>query len=82
MKLLLLSHTQLMTFSQHHLEWLSKEAYASGGRGSGRSSEPRSLPQPTQSEKSEKKYGLVTKEDRYSDSDTHARIHMIHVVQA
>ena len=79
MKLLLLFHTQLMTFSQHHLEWLSKEAYASGGRGSGRSSEPRSLPQPTQSEKLEKKYGLVTKEDRYTPTQTptHTCIHMI-----
>ena len=66
-----------MTFSQHHLEWLNKEAYASGGRGNGRSSESRSLPQITQSEKLEKKYGLVTKEDRYSNSDTHARVHLI-----
>jgi hypothetical protein len=53
-----------MTFSQHHLEWLSKETYAGGGRGNGRSSESRSLPQIAQSEKVEKKFGLVTKEDR------------------
>lgn len=57
-----------MTFSQHHLEWLNKETYAGGGGGggkdNGRSSDLRSLPQATQSEKSEKKYGLITKEDR------------------
>ena len=78
---LLLPHTQLMTFSQHHLEWLSKETYAGGGgggRGNGRGSESRSLPQATQSEKSEKKYGLITKEDRYSQTPPppHTLIHI------
>lgn len=66
-----------MTFSQHHLEWLSKETYAGGGRGNGRGSESRNLPQATQSGKSEKKYGLVTKEDRYTPRHLHVRI--VHV---
>lgn len=73
---LLLPHTQLMTFSQHHLEWLSKETYAGGGgRGNGRGSETRSLPQATQNGKSEKKYGLITKEDRYSQTPPHTLIY-------
>ena len=75
-----------MTFSQHHLEWLSKEMYTNGGggggggggRGNGRGSESRNVPQATHSEKSEKKYGLITKEDRYTQQHTFS--HVIHII--
>ena len=54
-----------MTFSQHLLEWLSKKMYAGGGgKDNGRGSNSHSLPQAFHIEKFEKKYGLVTKEDR------------------
>ena len=67
----LLSHSlcpQLMTFSQHHLELMSRETYVQGGRSSGRSLESQSNSS-LRSDKSEKKlYGLITKEDRYTYS--------------
>ena len=37
-----------------------------GGRGNGRSSESRNVPQAIHSGKSEKMYGLITKKDRYT----------------
>ena len=76
-----------MTFSQHHLEWLSKEMYTNGGgggggggggRGNGRGSESRNVPQAAHSEKSEKKYGLITKEDRYTQQHTFS--YVIHII--
>ena len=53
-----------MTFSQYHLELMSKDAYVNGGRDSGRSKPDSQGNSGAQQEKTEKKYGLITKRDR------------------
>lgn len=52
-----------MTFSQHNLELMSKETYVGGGRSNGRSLDSHSN-SIVSKDKSDKKYGLITKEDR------------------
>lgn len=63
-----------MTFSQHRLQLLSKESYVKGGSGSGKSSTDLRSNSSVRGEKPEKKYGLITREDRYSSANNWAGV--------
>lgn len=58
-----------MDFSQHRLELLSKESYVTSGEGTGKGSPDLHSNSSAHAEKSEKKYGLITKEDRYTSTN-------------